>query len=1100
LTSKPTGTVTFLFTDIEGSTKLAQQYPDAMPIILARHHEILNQSIETHGGYAFQFEGDSFAVAFHSAHDALNAAVAAQRSLQNEVWSPAPIKVRMGIHTGTAHLNDASAPTVYSGYATIALTQRIMSAGHGGQILLSGATRELVRDALPADSELQDMGEKRLKDSLHPEHIYQLNIAGLPSTFPPLKTLDSFLHNLPAQLTTFIGREEEIAEIEKELESHRLLTLTGPGGIGKTRLSVQVAAHLLETFPDGVWFVELAPLTNPDLIAQTIHTTLGLVEPPGKNILPILIDYLSQKKALLILDNCEHLVEACAQLTHTLLVHSPSLKILASSREALGVAGELAWQVPSLALPDLKKTTELDQLSEYEAVQLFLDRASLANPHFLMTEDNAPAIAQICYHLDGIPLAIELAAARVRGLSVEQIASRLDDRFRLLTSGARTVMPRHQTLHALIDWSHALLSESERALLRRLSVFAGGWTVEAAESVCAGDGLESDQILDMLLHLVDKSLVVAKTQVAEPRYHLLETIRQYAREKLWAAGEGELMRQQHLAYFVDLAERAEPNLRAFDMVMWLDRLEDELENIRVALEWALESDIEAQLRLANALLWFWQIRGHKNEGIAWWERGLSIERTELGEEPLTLNRALLRGKALSAIGIEKILCADFDRAKTYLKESVALFRGLGSAGKQGMTYALTWLAGDDSQSKSIQEQNLTVFREIGDKFGAADCLLFLSQEARNNNDYERAITLEEEHLALRREIGDHDGAATALFQLGHSAFLQQDFRRAILLLEEGLSIFRAVGNKWALGVGLSNLGDVFLCQRNYEQATKIYEEALTFTRDLSDRFVIAFNSYNLGAIAWFQGDYTRAEQIIAESLAVFRDHDNDWLTASCLHTLGDIALAQGDDSRAMQWYETELAFGQDKQLEISLMFALNGLGKVTWGKGNYQLATERFEEALRMSKKAGYKTAILLALCGLGRVALSQRDYDSAGEFLTQASQIRLPETSEITLPTTNELFSWISLKTYGVATAYPLEAFAVLAAAQDQMERAARMLGAVESLYALIHFEISAKERAEHNQAIASVRAALGDEAFAAAWAEGRIMTMEQAIVYALE
>ena len=1096
----PSGTVTFLFTDIEGSTKLSQQYPDAMPALLARHHEILSGCIKTHGGYAFQLVGDSFAVAFHSAIDALNAALAAQQSLQVEAWSPAPIKVRMGIHTGTVHLNDASAPTVYSGYATIALTQRIMSAGHGGQILLSSVTRELVRDALPADSELQDLGEKRLKDSLHPEHIYQLNIAGLPSSFPPLKALDSFVNNLPAQLTTFIGREEEIAEIKKALESHRLVTLTGPGGIGKTRLSLQVAAHVLETFPDGVWFVELAPLTDPDLIPQTIHTTLGLVEPLGKNILQMLIDYLRQKKTLLILDNCEHLVEACAQLTHTLLGQSSSLKILASSREALGVEGEVAWHVPSLSLPDREKILELDDLTKYESIHLFIDRASLANPHFLLTEDHAPAITQICYRLDGIPLAIELAAARLRGLSVEQIASRLDDRFHLLTSGARTVLPRHQTLHALIDWSHDLLSESERGLLRCLSVFAGGWTLEAAESICAGEGLESDQILDVLLRLVDKSLVVAETQGTEPRYHLLETIRQYAREKLWAAGEGELMRQRHLAYFVDLAERAEPNLRAFDMIIWLDRLEDELENMRLALEYALESDIEAQLRLANALLWFCHIRGHRNEGIAWWERGLSIETAERGDRPLTLRRALLRGKALNAIGLEIMLCFDFARAKTYLEESLALFGELGAAGKQGRAYALTWLAGDDSQSRSIQEQNLTVFREIGDKFSAGDCLMFLHQEARNNNDYERAITLAEEHLALRREIGDHDGAATALFQLGHVAFLQHDFRRAVLLLEEGLSLFRAVGNKWALGVGLSNLGDVFLWQRNYEQATEIYEEALAFARDISDSFLIAFNAYNLGAIAWFQGDYTRADQIMAESLAVFRDYHQDWLTASCIHTLGEIALAQGDEQRAMQWYETELAFGQEKQLEISRMFARNGLGKVAWVQGNHEVATKRFEEALRMSEKAGHKTAMLLALYGLGRVALSQHDYGSACEFLTQASEIRFAETSEIRLPETNELFTWIWLKTYGVATDYPLESFAVLAAAQNQMERAARLFGAVENLDASIYFEMSAKERAEHDHAIATARAALGEEAFAAAWAEGRMMAMEQAIAFALE
>ena len=591
---------------------------------------------------------------------------------------------------------------------------------------------------------------------------------------------------------------------------------------------------------------------------------------------------------------------------------------------------------------------------------------------------------------------------------------------------------------------------------------------------------------------MDKSLVVAETQGTEPRYHMLETIRQYAREKLWAAEEGERLRQRHLAYFVDLAERAEPNLRAFDMVMWLDRLEDELDNIRVALDWALESDIEAQLRLANALLYFWQIRGHRNEGIDWWERGLSIEKAERGDQPLTFGRALLRGKTLNAIGLEINISYDFDRAKTYFEESVALFEELGWAGKQGRAYALTWWANFNSQSKNIQEQNLTFFREIGDKFGAAECLFFLNQVARNNNEYEQALRLAEEHLALRREMGDLDGTAGALIQLGHSAFLQQDYRRAILLFEESLSIFHAVGSKMGLGLGLSHLGDVFLWQRNYEQATKIYEEALAFARDINDSFMIAFYSYNVGILAWFQGDYARANHMITESLAVLRDHGDNGVTASCMHTLGDMALAEGDDQRANQWYKTELAFGQKKQVEISLMFARNGLGKVAWVQGNNEVATKSFEEALRMSETAGSKTAMLLALYGLGRVALSQRDYHSAGEFFTQASEVRLPEATG--------LFGWYSLKPYGVVTAYPLEAFAVLAASQDQMELAARLLGAVESLYASIHFEMSAKERAEHDQAIASARAALGEEAFTAAWAEGRMMTMKQAMAYALE
>ena len=764
--SLPSGTVTFLFTDIEGSTKLAQQYPDAMPVLLARHHEIFRQVIQAQNGYIFQNEGDSLAVAFHSAIDALNAALNAQRLLQDEAWTPAPIKVRMGIHTGAAKLNDASAATVYTGYATLATTQRVMSAGHGGQILLSGATCELVRDALPTETELLDLGEKRLKDLLRAQHLYQLSISGLPTTFPPLKTLDAFRNNLPLQLTTFIGREKEIAAVKQELESHRLVTLTGSGGTGKTRLSLQVAADLLETFPDGIWFVELAPLAGPDAIPQVVLTTLGLVEQPGKTIQQILSDYLHEKKVLLIIDNCEHLIEACAKLVNTFLSHALALKILASSREALGVDGELAWHVPSLSLPDPREIHELDQLTQYEAVRLFIDRAGLANPHFLVTKANAPAIVQICHHLDGIPLALELAAARVRGLSVEQIASRLDDRFHLLTSGTRTALPRHRTLHALIDWSHDLLTEPERMLLRRLSVFAGGWTLEAAEFVCIGDSLESDQILDVLLHLVDKSLVLAETQGAESRYHMLETIRQYAREKLWATGEGERMRQRHLSYFVELAERAEPNLRAFDMVMWLDRLEAEHDNFRTALEWAQESDVEAQLRLASALQWFWHIRGHKTEGID------SLER---GEKPLWPQRAMIPGKALITAGLLRLMSGETDKVAMLSEESLRLFRELGMSGRRGLAYTLLLMSAvpgnkqDFLGVKTFVKESLAIFQELGDKFGRAECLMNLGWLAIQDGEYEQARSLWEDHFALRREIGDKDGIAIAFHDLGFLA-------------------------------------------------------------------------------------------------------------------------------------------------------------------------------------------------------------------------------------------------------------------------------------------------------------------------------------------
>ena len=839
MTNLPSGTVTFLFTDIEGSTKLAQQYPDAMPALLARHHEILNQSIQSQNGYVFQNDGDSLAVAFHSAIDALNAALGAQQLLQNEAWTPAAIKVRMGIHTGTAKLNDGSAPTVYTGYTTLALTQRVMSAGHGGQILLSSATRELVRDSLPAHTELIDLGEKRLKDLLRLERLYQLNAAGLPSTFPPLKTLDAFLHNLPIQLTTFIGREKELAEIKHALAEHRLVTLTGSGGAGKSRLSLQVAAETLDQFPGGVWFVELAPLTDPSLIAQTILSSAGMQIQPGKSILDSLIDFLREKTSLLVLDNCEHLLEACAKLVDSLLRVAPNLKILVSSREALGLSGEQSRRVPSLVVPDIKHLPPIEQLSQFDAVRLFIDRARFVEPHFSVTNENAPAVAQICHRLDGIPLAIELAAARLHILSVEQLAARLDDRFRLLTGGSRTALPRQQTLRALIDWSYDLLSESERVLLRRLTVFMGGWTLEAAEAVCVNtaDHLQgsSIEILDLLTALVNKSLVIVeREQAQEVRYHLLETVRQYAREKLAESGEADSLRDGHLAYFQTLAERAEPEVRGANQLMWLDRLEVELDNLRAALAWSLESGergLGAGLPMASNLWWFWFVRGYLEEG-KWLERALTASQTSA--DPV------IRAKALARLGWLRF----FDEA--YADEGLALGQTLGPAGRESAALAL-WKKGawafyqaDYAQGKLLEEESLKLFRELGHRWGMCETLTWLGMALINLGDPQQAVAFLEESLALARQAQDGNEIAFALWQLGQAAMAQTDYVRATTFMAESLALFKELkfyygGVTFVLG----DLGKAALKQADYPQAVSYYKEALTIYWEWGDARHIA---------------------------------------------------------------------------------------------------------------------------------------------------------------------------------------------------------------------------------------------------------------------
>jgi tetratricopeptide (TPR) repeat protein len=621
--------------------------------------------------------------------------------------------------------------------------------------------------------------------------------------------------------------------------------------------------------------------------------------------------------------------------------------------------------------------------------------------------------------------------------------------------------------------------------------------LEAAESVCEADGIEKREILDLLTQLVNKSLILAeRNQGQETRYRMLETIRQYAQEKLWEANEGELIRERHLTYFVDLAERAEPNLRAFDMIMWLDRLEAEHDNIRAALDWAHESDVEAQLRLTSALLWFWHIRGYKNEGIDWLERGLAIEAIERGDQPITPARAMIRGKALNASGTLRGLSGMGGNLTACFEESLALFQQVGPAGKQGMAYSLMGLPPRGKWArKNTLEQSLTLFREIGDKFGAAECLLSLATDTLPSDSLKQMAIVREEHLALRMEIGDQDGIATALAHLGDLAFMQQDYPRAIMLFEQSLAIFRQVRNKWGIDMGLSFYGAVSLWQGDYERATKIFEEALVFAQTIGDTQRIALNSSTLGVIAWFQGDYAQAIKVIENSLAKSRQVSGYWSVASSLHALGDIALALGDEEGAVQRYEAELALGQETHIDRFITFALCGLGKAAWSQGDYELAAKRFNEGLRMSQEAGPKLAMFQALYGLGRVAQSRSDVTAAHAFYSSALDVYRQPTSH----SLASIWVWVSLKNYGAAVAYPLGTLAVLNIAENKIDRAARLLGSSEHSYHLIQFQYTRAERAEHDQAIAAARAALGEEAFTKAWEEGRKMTIDEAIEYAL-
>jgi predicted ATPase/class 3 adenylate cyclase/Tfp pilus assembly protein PilF len=856
----PTGTVTFLFTDIEGSTRLLQHLGDDYSAVLAEHHRLLRAAFQQWGGHEIDTAGDSFFVVFPRADDAVRATLAAQQALLTHPWPPgAPVRVRMGLHTGE--------PTVTStGYVGMDLHRgaRIAAAGHGGQILLSQTTHDLVQDELPEGASLLDLGSHRLKDLQRPEQLYQLLHPDLLARFPPLKSLDSLPNNLPSQLTTFIGREREMGDVEALLKTTRLLTLTGPGGCGKTRLSLQVAAHVLDDYPDGVWLVELASLADPALVVQEITSALGVREEPGRPLFTTLTDYLKSRSLLLVLDNCEHLATACAQTAAALLRACPNLRILASSRERLDVPGETLWRVPSLSLPDPRRLPRqrgqlVASLSRYEAVRLFVDRSTSILPSFAVTEQNALAVAQVCRRLDGIPLAIELAAARVKVLSVEQITARLDDRFKLLTGGSRTLLPRQQTLRALIDWSYDLLSEAERLLMRRLTVFAGGWTLEAAEAVCAGEGMEEYEVLDLLSQLVDKSLVLVDDHEREPRYQLLETIREYGREHLCGSGEETVLRERHRDWYLQLAEGSELELPGPGQAERLNRLETEHDNLRTALGWCVErGDTEAGLRLGAALGPFWSVRGYLTEG--------RNRLAELLALPGAEARTAVRLKALHRAGL------------------------------------LAHRQGEVEAARSLFKESLEIARELGDSAGIAAAVSSLGRLALTQGVYAEAQILFEESLALSRESGDKRGIAAALNELGRLAQSQGDDVSARSLFQQSLTIRRELGDQWGIAVLLNNLGWVSQNHDALEAARSFYEESLAIWRDLGDNRNLAISLLNLALVAQQQNDHEQAALRYEESLVLFRELGDRFGIAACLKELGGLAIAQTRPERAARLY------------------------------------------------------------------------------------------------------------------------------------------------------------------------------------------------------
>ncbi|MGB8386858.1 ATP-binding protein, partial [Mycobacterium sp.] len=735
----PTGTVTLLLADVEGSTRLWEAQPEQMTAAFARLDHELSDLVATHGGVrpVEQGEGDSFVVAFARASDAVAAALQLQRA------PLAPIRLRVGVHTGEVQLRDEGN---YIG-PTINRTARLRDLGHGGQTVLSGTTEALVVDALPADAWLTDLGAHELRGVPRPERVVQLCHPDLRNDFPPLRTSKSIAaSNLPPQFTSFVGRGAQIAEVRNLLAGYRVVTLTGAGGVGKTRLAVQVANQVEGEYTDGVWYVDLAPLTDPELVPVTVARALGLPDQPGRSTMDSLLRFVRDRQLLVVLDNCEHLLDACAELVVALLSGAPRLMLLATSREAIGVAGEVSWRVPSLSLAD-------------EAIELFTDRARHSRPDFTLTDDNTAAVGEICARLDGVPLAIELAAARVRALSLAEILDSLHDRFRLLTGGARTAVRRQQTLRASVDWSHALLTQPERVLLRRLAVFLGGFDLDAAQAVAGSGDVERYQVLDQLTLLVDKSLVVADDTGDRTRYRLLETVRQYALEKLGESGEADAVRSRHRDHYTTMAAPLDAPA-GNDYEQRIAQANIEIDNLRAAFGWSREnSDIELALALACSLQPLWFARGRLREGLAWFDTVLTddtaqhvevmaavraralVDRAMLAammgaadsldqaQQALAMARELddpaLLVRALTACAPIAVYITNSEVAGPYFAEALGLARALDDRWR--LSQILGWqargavVAGDPIALRAPAEEGRDLAEAIGDGLNSRQC-------------------------------------------------------------------------------------------------------------------------------------------------------------------------------------------------------------------------------------------------------------------------------------------------------------------------------------------------------------------------------------------
>ena len=972
----PAGTVTFLLTDIEGSTRLWEAHPAEMAQAVPAHYALLADAVGRHGGVrpVEQGEGDSVVAAFSRASDAVAAALDAQRALAAAEWpGGVRLRVRIALHTAEAQLRDEG------NYFGVALSRcaRLRAIAHGGQTLLSRAVHDLVLDRMPAGAELLDLGTHRLRDLGRPEHVFLLGHPDLPDDAGPPASLDALPNNLPEQLTSFVGRERELEEIAAALVGTRMLTLTGAGGCGKTRLAAQTAADALDRFSGGAWWVELAPLSDPQAVGPTLGEAIGVMPLAGQSSLDAVIAHLAGSQALVVLDNCEHLLDACAETAEALLRGCPGVVVLATSRAPLGVVGETHWRVPSLSLPNEVEAEQIEAVAQSDAVRLFIERALKVRPNFRVDAGNAPAIAQICHDLDGIPLAIELAAARVRVLGVEQIAAGLGDRFRLLTGGARSAMPRQQTLRASVDWSHELLEEPEQVLLRRLAVFAGGWTLDAAEEVCADEPLEPMGILDLLTSLLDKSLAIADEQGGEVRYRLLETVRQYALDRLGQQlEEARELRERHCDFYLARAEQIAPHLQDADQRLWLDALDVEAANLAAALDHAVATGEGGgrALRMCAALTVWWKLRGRFALADSAYVRALDAA----GEQP-----SALRARVLWARGYLLTYGGRFEEAIAAELAALEIAEGLGE--KSTAARALDVLGTmqiwpDPSGGREGLERARTLARESGDEWCFVDATQILGYGLLMQA-HAGAEAMFEEALPIIERTGYAEFAAWHWAGVAIARHIVGRFEEALELYERAIEVARAVGEPVSAGIAhgyramvladrgeagqaLADLGPAM--ERAVTAAAGMAIPSMYFSTlyaraaagELREvcaplrEFVDSGAGSSVQGMAYALTLLARAELALGEHAAASEDAarareiaegtlDNPLMRTTAANLLAAAALARGEPAQAERHAHTALGEAVEQDIRPQIPVALDVLAGAA-------AALESWEEAARI--------------------------------------------------------------------------------------------------------------------------------------------------------